>query len=99
MPCCFAVFAGLFPRFGTIILWLARPTMFNAAFNGSWILPVLGIIFLPFATLMYAVLWGFGGRISGLDWLWIALAVLIDLGHWATNAYQNRNRIPGYASQ
>jgi hypothetical protein len=96
MPCCFAVFAGLFPRFGTILIWIARPILFNAAFKGSWIWPVLGIIFLPFTTLMYVILFPING---GWDWLWIALAVVIDLGHWATNAYQNRSRIPGYASQ
>lgn len=98
MPCCFAVFAGIFPRIGTIILWLARPSMFSAAFNNRWLVPILGIIFLPFTTLLYVILWSPGVGIHGWDWFWIVLAVIIDIGHWATNVFQNRNRIPGYAA-
>lgn len=99
MPCCFAIFAGMFPRFGTLFIWIARPKMFSAAFNGGWILPILGIIFLPFTTLMYVILWSPGVGLYGWDWFWIVLAVVIDIGHWSTNVYHNRNRIPGYASQ
>ena len=99
MPCCFAVFAGLFPRLGTILLWLARPLMFNSAFKGSWIWPVLGIIFLPFTTLMFVILtWGVGGIYGFWDWFWLILAIFIDLGHWSSTFFQNRNRIPGYAA-
>jgi hypothetical protein len=95
MPCLFALVAFMFPRLGTLILWLARPQMFSAAFNGSWLWPLLGIIFLPFTTLMYAILTGPTG-LTGWDWLWIVLAVFIDLSHWSTVTYNNRNRIPGY---
>ncbi len=91
MPCLFAMFAGLFPRLGTIFIWLARPALFNAAFKGSWFWPVLGIIFLPFTTLMYVILF----PMTGFDWFWIVMAVVIDLMHWSSTAYQNRNQIPG----
>ncbi len=93
MPCLFAMFAGLFPRLGTIFIWLARPALFNAAFKGSWFWPVLGIIFLPFTTLMYVILF----PMTGFDWFWIVMAVVIDLMHWSSTAYQNRNQIPGYS--
>jgi hypothetical protein len=33
MPCLFALFAGMFPRLGTLFIWIARPKMFSAAFN------------------------------------------------------------------
>jgi hypothetical protein len=86
----------MFPRLGTLFIWIARPTMFNEAFNGSWLWPILGIIFLPFTTLMYVILsWGVG-VVNGWDWFWIAMAVVIDLMHWSSNVYQNRERIPGY---
>lgn len=29
MPCLFALVAGMFPRLGTFIIWLARPAMFS----------------------------------------------------------------------
>jgi hypothetical protein len=91
------MFAGAFPRIGSILIWLARPMLFEAAFGGSWLLPVLGIIFLPFTTLMYVILWSPAG-IVGWDWFWLILAVVIDVGQLGSSAYANRNRMPGYST-
>jgi len=90
--------AGMFPRIGTFILWLARPTLFSSAFNGGWVLPLLGIIFLPFTTLMYVILWSPGIGLTGWDILWLVLAVFLDISHWSSTAYNNRNQIPGLSS-
>jgi hypothetical protein len=65
----------------------------DAAFD-SWIWPLLGIIFLPFATLMYVVLWRSGG-LDGSDWIWVVLAAVLDIGHWAAS-YTQRRQVPGY---
>jgi len=92
MGCLFALMAGLFPRLALFIVWVARPALVSAAFS-TWIFPLLGIIFLPFTTLIYLFLWAPGG-IHGFDWFWIGLAALLDLGHWAASATQ-RNQIPG----
>ena len=89
MGCLFAIFAGTFPRLGTFIIWLARPQLFSDAFGGSWFWPLLGIVFLPFATLIYVVLWQVGG-LSGWDWFWVAIAALFDVGHWGASAAQRR---------
>jgi len=96
MPCLFAMVAGIFPRLGTLIVWIARPKMFSAAFNSSWLWPILGIIFLPFTTLMYVILWSPGIGLYGWDWFWLFMAVVIDLMHWSSTIYQNRTTIPGY---
>jgi hypothetical protein len=98
MPCLFALVAGMFPPFGSLILWLARPNLFSAAFGGSWFWPILGIIFLPFTTLMYVILWSANG-LSGWDWFWIVMAVMIDLMHYSSTVYNNRNQIPGMSNQ
>jgi hypothetical protein len=88
--------AGMFPRLGTLLLWLARPAMVNTAFNGSWLWPILGIIFLPFTTLMYIILMQGVGGLTGWDWLGIVMAGMIDVMHYSSTAYSNRNQIPGY---
>ena len=95
MPCLFALLAGFAPRIADIVLWIARPTMFTAAFGGGWLLPLLGIIFLPFTTLMYALLWTPGIGLTGWDWMWVIVAVFCDLMHYSSHAYYNRNKIPG----
>ena len=88
MGCLFVMMAGIFPRLALVIVWIARPAMVDRAFD-SWIWPLLGLIFLPFATLMYVILWTAGG-LSGWDWFWVVLAGLFDLGHWGAGAAQRR---------
>jgi hypothetical protein len=49
---------------------------------------------------MYALLWATGRGIDNFVWCWLVLAVLLDLSHWAASArgaYEDRERIPGYA--
>ena len=92
MGCLFGIFAGLFPRLGVLLLWLARPALFSAAFGGFFLWPILGIFFLPFTTLMYVLTWMPGVGIVGLGWLWIILALLIDLGGLGSTGYANRDR-------
>ena len=93
MGCLFAMFAGLFPRLGLFIIWIARPVMVDAAFS-TWIWPLLGFIFLPFTTLMYVILWQAGG-LNGWDWFWVGLAAVLDIGHWASS-WTQRRQVPGY---
>jgi hypothetical protein len=50
--CMFVMFGGLFPRLAVLALWIAKPALVGAAFN-TFLLPLVGIIFLPFATLIY----------------------------------------------
>jgi hypothetical protein len=98
MPCLFALLAGFAPRIAALILWLARPTMVSAAFNGSWFWPLLGVIFLPFTTLMYVILWSPGIGLTTWDWMWLILAVVCDVMHYGSQGYYNRDRLPGASS-
>ena len=93
MACLFALFAGVFPRLALLIVWIARPATVDAAFS-TWLWPLLGSIFLPFATLIYVLLYTPGRGLSGWDWFWVILAALLDIGHWGASATQ-RNQIPG----
>jgi len=78
-------------------VWLARPNLFSQAFNGSGLWPLLGIVFLPFTTLMYVLLWSATG-LTGWDWLWLILAVFLDLSHTSSTLYNNRSQIPGMSN-
>ena len=79
-----------------LMFWLSRPVQWNVAFAGSWLLPCLGFIFLPFTTLVYVWLVQGFGAIQGIDWLWLILAVVVDVFNTAGAGYANRNRMPGY---
>jgi hypothetical protein len=92
MGCIFALFGGLFPRLALLVLWIARPALVGAAF-GTFLLPHLGIIFLPFATLIYVIVYTPGVGLVGFDWFWVILALLLDIGHWGAG-YTQRDQVP-----
>jgi hypothetical protein len=89
MGCLFAIMAGAFPRVGLFIFWILRPARVDAAFD-TWIWPLLGLIFFPFATLLYAVLHVPGVGLGGWEWFWVGVAALFDLAHSAASAAKSR---------
>lgn len=100
--CLFGIFGALAPRLALILLWLARPVYFNAVF-GSGFLACIGFLFLPFTTLIYALLaeptLGRGVGLNFLDWIILIFAFLIDIGAVGGAAYANKNSIPGQAQK
>lgn len=94
MGCLVVMLGAFFPRLAVLFIWLARPVYFDAAINSAF-LAILGIIFLPFTTLTYVLLWQPTGM-AGFDWVWLGLAFLIDIFSAGASAYSNRNRVPGY---
>jgi hypothetical protein len=94
MGCLLALFGGIFPRFGLFLVWILRPARVDAAFD-TFILPLLGIIFLPFATLIYVLLYTPGVGLRGWEWFWVVICALLDIGHWGAG-YTQRASMPGY---
>ncbi len=95
MCCAFAVLVLLGPRVLGAIWWIARPAYWQAIF-GTWLWPLLGLIFLPWTTLMYLLV--APGGIVGFEWVWLGLAVVADIASYSGSAYGNRDRIPGYGA-
>ena len=95
MCCVFTILLFLGPRVADITWWLLQPTRWNLAF-GSVIWPILGIIFVPWTTLMYVIV--SPGGLNLLDWIFLALAVFADVSQLAGSGYFNRDRVPGMSS-
>ncbi len=91
MGCLLALLGAFAPRLLFLIIWIARPAYVDAVFD-TFILPLLGLIFLPFTTLLWVLLKP--GGIEGFDIVWIVLAVLMDLSHYV-GAYGQRGQFPG----
>ena len=90
--CCFLSTLWLLgPRFAFLVYWLIPwgRLRINAAFD-SFIWPVLGLIFLPWTTLMYTLVWGPGGLI-GFDWVWMGLAVLVDISAYGAGTARRKD--------
>jgi hypothetical protein len=94
--CCFLLaiaFGG--PRLGILVMWLIPQgqRLMNMAFN-TFIWPLLGFIFLPWTTLMYAIVYGPNGLV-GFDWVWLGIGVVLDIATWSGGGVRRRS-VPGY---
>jgi hypothetical protein len=78
VACLFALLSSFFPRLGLLIVWIFTEEV-DQAFDG-FVLPLLGLIFLPLTTLVYALLWAPLGGVDGIEWFWVVLAFLFDVG-------------------
>jgi hypothetical protein len=90
MGCLFAIFGGFFPRAALVAVWIFTDDV-DRAFSG-FVVPLLGLILLPFTTLIYVLLWQSGHGVDGVEWLWVGLAFIVDLGSYAGGESQRRQR-------
>lgn len=78
------------PRVGNALWWLVQPARYNAAFPNIWV-ALLGILFLPWTTLMYAA--SFAGGIVGWDWLWLGIGFFADIASYGSSAYGGKKQM------
>ena len=91
--CMLAFAISLAPRLVLLLAWIFSER-WDVVWGGNWFWPLMGIIFLPYTTVMYILAWGPAG-IQGWDWMWIILGLMLDIMKWAQIA-ANRKGIPGY---
>lgn len=94
---CFVLLLGAFaPR-----LALALMALFNdeitAAFDGSWVIPLIGWFLLPYTTLVYVLIAWSQDTVEGFMWFFVILAFLVDLSSYF-GGYARRSEIR-YAGQ
>lgn len=75
----FVAFSALWPRICILAFWIFRSEI-GRAFDG-WVVPVLGLLILPWTTFAYAIMWGVSSDgVFGVEWLVVAFALVLDLG-------------------
>ena len=89
MGCLFVLITMLSPRLGIIVLWLF--TDYVTRVFDSWIWPLLGLIVLPWTTLMYILVAAPAGGITFWGWMMVGLGFILDLSSIA-QSYANRNQ-------
>ena len=98
MCCAFLALVLLGPRIMGAFWWLFQPTRWHLAFDNWfggtlwWIWPILGLIFIPWTTIMFIIV--APGGVVGWDWLWIGLMLAADIASWAGGG--GRKMIPQY---
>jgi hypothetical protein len=92
MCCLFTTLLLLGPRAVIVIWWLVQPLRWSTAFD-TFIVPFLGLLFVPWTTLMYVLVQP--GGVEGFDFVWLGIAVVVDVGQWVGGAWGNRERLQG----
>ena len=95
LGCLIAFTAAFFPRLVLILAWIFSER-WDLVWGDTWFWPLLGIIFAPYTTIMYLLVWSPATGIVGFDWVWIGLGVFLDLMKWS-QIYNNRQGVPGYS--
>jgi hypothetical protein len=90
MGCLLVLLALISARLALVIMWIFT-NLVDRAFD-TFIVPLLGVIFLPWTTLLYVVLWSPGGGVNGWEWILVALGFLIDIGSYGQGGMQRRAR-------
>jgi hypothetical protein len=88
MCCLVLLFAALGPRFAIVAMWLLGSRV-DLAF-GSWLWPLAGLLVAPWTTLMYLLAWSPVGGVSGLEWIFVGMGILLDVATYAGKPAQQR---------
>jgi hypothetical protein len=78
MPCLLLILILAFPRVVLVAMYLSSHYL-QHAYHGL-VLPILGFIFLPLTTIVYAWLVNTARPIEGANLIILIVAVIIDVG-------------------
>ena len=90
MPCLLLIVFLAFPRIALLLLFLFTNYL-QRAYHGL-LLPLLGFLFLPLTTLVYAWMVNTGQLVAGVNLLILIVAVVIDLAGLGGGEYHRRTR-------
>jgi hypothetical protein len=85
MGCLLLVLIAAFPRIALVLMFLFS-TYLQRAYH-HMIVPLLGFIFLPLTTLVYAWMTNTHAPIAGVNLIILIVAVIIDVGGLGGGAY------------
>ena len=90
MPCLLLILFVAFPRIALALLFFFSNYL-DRAYHGL-LLPLLGFLFLPLTTLVYAWMMNTGQPTAGVNLIILLVAVIVDLGGLGGGAYhRSRN--------
>lgn len=88
MGCLIPLLALISPRLAFVVVWLFTGRVGDAFDN--LLLPVFGLLFVPWTTLVYVFV--APGDVTGIDWVWLGVALVADIGSWGSGPLARKNR-------
>jgi len=94
--CFFILVLGILgPRAALLFTWILTDRV-QAAFSGEWLVPLMGMVFLPWTALVYVFAWAPGTGVSPLGWLCVAGGFLLDIITYSNRAIDKRYSLSTY---
>jgi UDP-N-acetylmuramyl pentapeptide phosphotransferase/UDP-N-acetylglucosamine-1-phosphate transferase len=90
MPCLFLLLILAFPRVVLLLMFFFTHYL-DRAYTGL-LIPLLGFIFLPVTTIVYAWMVNANRPIDGINLIILVIAVLIDAGGLGGGEWHRRRR-------
>jgi hypothetical protein len=84
LGCLLAFGAAVAPRIILVLAWLFSDR-WTLVWNGAFLAPLLGIILLPYTTIMFMLavtVTPAGNSIEGFAWVWLILGLVLDVMKW-----------------
>jgi len=91
MPCLLVLLILAFPRIVLAIMYFTS-TYLQRAYD-NLLIPLLGFIFLPLTTIVYAWLTNNHQSMEGVNLVYLILAVVVDLGGLGGGESHRRSRL------
>jgi len=91
MACLLVVLVLAFPRIVLALLFFLSNYL-QRAYPHELLIPLLGFIFLPLTTLVYAWEVNNGMALQGVNLVILIVAVVIDAGGWSGGEWHRRRR-------
>jgi hypothetical protein len=96
MGCLIALIAMLSPRAAFGLVWLFSDRV-NIAFSNH-LVPLLGLLFLPWTALIYTVAYDPLRGVSALGWVFVVIAFVIDIASYGSGERERRARSASLAT-
>ncbi len=91
--CCFvSLFLLIGPRFALVCMWLFSD-MISRAFGNNFIIPILGIILLPYTMIFYVIVAQYMGMSNPFAWALVIVGFIIDISAYGGGWWGNRHRL------
>lgn len=84
--CLIVLLTWISPRFALFVMWMLTDRLSVAM--DSFLIGLLGFVFLPYTTVLYALAYSAPGGVSGIGWFLVAFGFLLDLGSWFGGSQQ-----------
>jgi hypothetical protein len=90
MGCLVVLLSMVSARLALLFVWIFT-TLVDRAFDNFFV-PLVGLLFLPWTTLVYVLVYAPVRGVNPFGWFLVALAVIADVSSWGRSRVEQRAR-------